>query len=76
MISADDQHILLLRLDSRVVSCGDNSENPCDIPPVDVGVRYTQIAAGFAHSVRLRSDGSVVACGDNESYRFHPWTRA
>ena len=71
MISAGGQHILLLRLDHRVVACGDNSWNQCDIPPLDVGVRYTQVAAGFAHSVLLRSDGDVVACGENHYNQCH-----
>ena len=35
-------------------------------PPLDEGLSYTQISAGFTHTVLLRSDGSVVACGDND----------
>ena len=53
---------MLLRSDGNAVACGMNSF--CDIPPLEEGVCYTQVSAGY-HSVLLRSDGSAVACGEN-----------
>ena len=44
---------------------GDISNGQCDIPMLDEGLTYTQVAAGVLHSLLLRSDGTVVACGSN-----------
>ena len=37
----------------------------CSIPPLDEGISYIQVSAGFLHTVLLRSDGQAVACGKN-----------
>lgn len=40
-------------------------DGECNIPPLDEGMSYTQIAAGQNHTVLLRSDGVAVAFGHN-----------
>ena len=51
------------RSDGTVVATGRNRRGQCEIPPLDEGIVYTQIAAGHFHTVLLRSDGSAVAVG-------------
>ena len=76
MVSAGQFHTVLLRSDGCAVACGGTRRfwklwrccgrhSPCQIPPLDKGVSYTQVSAGHKHTVLLRSDGRAVACGDN-----------
>mmetsp|Transcript_29646 Transcript_29646/g.84548 ORF Transcript_29646/g.84548 Transcript_29646/m.84548 type:complete len:250 (+) Transcript_29646:73-822(+) len=65
MPAAGGNHTVLLRCDGRAVACGDNSHGQCDLPDLDAGASYVQVAAGSGHTVLLRSDGRAVACGDN-----------
>ena len=58
-------HTVLLRSDGSAVACGCNHDGQCNIPPLEEGMSYTQVFAGFSHTVLLRSDGHAVACGDN-----------
>ena len=51
--------------DGCAVAVGDNKNGQCNIPPLDAGMSYTQVSAGYMHTVLLRSDGSAVACGLN-----------
>ena len=48
------------------VAHGCNNHGQCKIPPLDAGLAYTQVSAGWAHTVLLRSDGKAVAFGWNE----------
>jgi hypothetical protein len=43
------------------VACGDNFDGQRDVPAIEGGAAYTQVAAGIQHTVLLRSDGSAVA---------------
>jgi hypothetical protein len=47
------------------VACGGFVQGQCDIPPLDDGIFYTEVSAGYEHTVLLRSDGRAVACGKN-----------
>eukprot|EP00438_Fugacium_kawagutii_P027414 Skav212003 [mRNA] locus=scaffold304:157332:157943:+ [translate_table: standard] len=58
-------HTVLLRSDGSAVACGWNDHGQCNLPRLEEGLSYTQVAAGRTHTVLLRSDGRVVACGDN-----------
>ena len=58
-MAAGRQHTVLLRSDGMAVACGDYG--PCEIPPLEGNLKYTQVAAGFDHTVLLRSDGMAVA---------------
>ena len=66
MVSAGRCHTVLLQSDGTAVACGSNAFGQCNIPPLDVGVTYTQVSAGRSHTILLRSDGQVVACGNND----------
>ena len=57
---------MFLRNDGAFVTCGENGYGQCNIPPLDEGKSYTQVAAGDFHTVVPRNDGSVVACGLND----------
>jgi len=45
------------------VAFGWNTHGQCNIPALDEGRTYTQVAAGWYHTVLLRSDGTAIACG-------------
>lgn len=53
-----------------MVGCGRNTDGQCDIPPLEKGTFYVQVAAGGFQTLLLRSDGTAVACGDNSSGEF------
>ena len=55
---------MLIRSDGCAVAVGDNPYEQCNIPPLNEGMTYTQVAAGAYHTVLLRSDGCAVAIGD------------
>ena len=59
-------HTVLLRNDGTAVACGENRFEQCNLPALDEGLTYTQVAAGGFHTVLLRSDGTAVACGRND----------
>ena len=61
----DGGHTVLLKSDGNAVAFGDNSYGQCDIPPLETGMSYIQVSAGWVHIVLLRSDGSAVAFGHN-----------
>ena len=46
-----------------------SSGRQCNIPQLDDGMSYIQVAAGVTHTVLLRSDGCAVACGRNPDQR-------
>jgi hypothetical protein len=50
MVSAGGTHTLLLRSDGCAVACVWNFRGECDIPPLDEGVKYTQVSAGSTES--------------------------
>merc|ERR1712008_53118 len=47
------------------VAFGDNSSGQCNIPLLDYGVSYTQVAAGACHTVLLLSNGTALSVGSN-----------
>ena len=48
-------HTVLLRSDGIVVvAIGSNDHGQCNIPSLDEGMTYTQVAAGFQNTVLLR----------------------
>ncbi|CAK0790759.1 unnamed protein product [Prorocentrum cordatum] len=51
--------------DAWPVAVGQNHNGRCNVPALDGGLSYTQVAAGWAHTVLLRSDGTAVAFGEN-----------
>ena len=65
MVVAGDYHTVLLRSDSTAIACGWNADGQCDLPALDAGLTYAQVAAGPSHTLLLRSDGAAVACGAN-----------
>ena len=69
MVSAGYCHTVLLRNDGCAVACGNDEFGQCAIPPLKVGVTYTQVSAGCYHTVLLRSDGTATACGGGR-YEF------
>ena len=46
----------------QAVARGNNARGQCNIPPLDEGLCYTQVAASIGHTVLFRSDGKAVAC--------------
>ena len=60
------RHTVLLRSDGVAVACGRNHHGQCNIPPLDEGVSYLHVSAGYDHTVLLRSDGHAVCCGQND----------
>ena len=56
---------MFLRSDGTAVACGNNRDGQCDIPALEEGVTYTQVATGGYHTVLLRSDGTAVGIGRN-----------
>ena len=70
-MSAGMRHTVLLRSDGTVVACGYNGSDRCNIPALEPGLTYTQVAAGHAHTVLLRSDGAAVACGYHDSDQWN-----
>ena len=60
------RHTVLLRSDGVAVACGRNSQGQCNIPPLDEGLSYSHVSAGYDHTVLLRSDGRAVCCGQND----------
>ena len=65
MVSAGNDHTVLLRSDGSAVAIGDSRDGQCNIPALDEGLAYTQVSAGGLHTVLLRSDGSAVGIGDS-----------
>jgi len=79
MISASLGHTLMLRSDGKAFAFGCNLDGQCDVPALEKGLMYTQVAAGGlgwrchknphkwikGFSVLLQSDGKVVAFGSN-----------
>ena len=65
MVSAGENHTVLLRSDGIAVACGANHDGQCNFPRLDDGMMYTKVSAGSYHSILLRSDGIAVACGMN-----------
>merc|ERR1712008_194452 len=53
---------VLLRSDGTPVACGRNGNGQCNLPALDGGLIYAQVAAGMFHTVLLRSDGTALAC--------------
>ena len=60
---------MLLRSDGQAVACGQNPDGQCSIPPLDEGISFSQVSAGYYHTVLLRSDGQAVACGKTSDGR-------
>jgi alpha-tubulin suppressor-like RCC1 family protein len=60
------RHTVLLRSDGVAVACGRNNQGQCNIPPLDEGLSYSSVSAGYDHTVLLRSDGHAVCCGQND----------
>merc|ERR1712079_788733 len=58
---------VLLTSKGTAVACGDHYVGRCDIPALEAGLTYTQVAAGAVHTVLLTSKGTAVACGNNVS---------
>ena len=71
MAAAGIFHTLLLRSDGMSVAFGENVCGQCNIPILEKGVTYIQVAAGGYHTILLRSDGTCVACGDNSCGQFN-----
>ena len=66
MVSAGENHTVLLRSDGIAVACGANHDGQCNFPRLDDGMLYTKVSAESYHSILLRSDGIAVACGMNK----------
>ena len=64
-------HTVLLKSDGTAVACGYKGYGQCDLPALDGGPPFTQVAAGYRHTILLRSDGTAVACGDNDEGQCH-----
>merc|ERR1711988_1554048 len=56
-----------LKSDGTVAAIGYNGQGQCDIPELEAGLTYTQVAAGVSHSLLLKSDGTAAAIGYNGS---------
>ena len=65
MPAAGWDHTVLLRSDGTVAAVGKNDYGECDMPEVEQGMTYTQVACGAFETVLLRSDGQAVSCGSN-----------
>ena len=52
---------------SAVDYMADEYNRMCNIPTVERGQVYVQVAAGGYHTVLLKSDGSAVTCGGNDT---------
>ena len=53
---------MLLRSDGGVSAFGCNANGQCEFPPLERGMWYTQVSAGFDHTALLRSDGTAFHC--------------
>ena len=69
MPSVGNFHLACLRGDGTVFATHLSTGVPprlggcVNVPPLDTGTWYTQVAAGAWFTLLLRSDGEVVACG-------------
>ena len=48
------------------VACGSNGNGQRNIPALEAGETYTQVAAGGGHTVLLKDNGQAIACGSND----------
>ena len=48
------------------VACGSNGDGQRNLPTLEAGETYTQVAAGGGHTVLLKDNGQAVACGSND----------
>ena len=52
-----------------------NDYGQCNIPVLDAGISYIQVASGQDQTVLLRSDGNASTCGRNPTGQYIPSLR-
>ena len=62
-VSAGFGHSAMILSDGTAIAWGNNEEGQCNIPRLEEGMIYLQVAAGIATTILLRNDNRLVEVG-------------